>query len=113
MDQEFFVKLNTIKKVIEHLYELDLIGVMLYDEERIYGLAIGSIIGTMAYEHVEMALLDEIGAYQEILLCFSRVVCAKARYINRECDNGNKAIKDSNESYNPIKLESYYSTYRL
>lgn len=113
MDQAFYVKLNTIKKVIEHLYELDLIGIMLYDEERIYGLALGSVIGTVAYEHIEMALSDVPGAYQEILLCFARLVSVRARYINRECDNGSKAIKESNESYCPIKLERYYSTYRL
>ena len=113
VDLMYYAKLNVIKKLIEHLYELDLIGVMLYDEERIYGLAIGSVVGTVAYEHIEMALLDEPGVYEQILICFSRVMCVNARYINRECDNGILEIKKAYESFNPISLEKTYSTYRL
>ena len=96
--------------MIEYLYELNIIGIMLEDGEHIYGIALGSIYGNVAYEHIELALNDCKGAYQEVLQCFARVVSLRCRYINREEDLGIEALRESKLSYNPIKLEKFYST---
>lgn len=110
LDESYYIQLNVIKRLIEYLYELDIVGVMLEDGNKIYGIALGSILGNMAYEHIELALMDYKGAYQEILQCFARIVSLKCRYINREEDLGIDALRESKLSYNPIKLEKFYTT---
>jgi hypothetical protein len=110
LDESYYIQLNVIKRLIEFLYELNIIGVMLEDGSKIYGIALGSILGNMAYEHIELALMDCKGAYQEVLQCFARIVSLKCRYINREEDLGIEALRESKLSYNPIKLEKFYTT---
>jgi hypothetical protein len=110
LDDSYYLQLNVIKKLIEYLYELNIIGVMLEDGQKIYGIALGSVLGNMAYEHIELALVDYKGAYQEVLQCFARIVSLKCRYINREEDMGIEALRESKLSYNPIKLEKFYTT---
>lgn len=110
LDDAYYIQLQVIKKMIEYLYELNIVGVMLEDGEKIYGIALGSVVGNMAYEHIELALSECKGAYQEVLQCFARVVGLKCRYINREEDLGIEALRESKLSYNPIKLEKFYTT---
>ena len=110
LDESYYIQLSVIKKILEYLYELNIVGVILEDGNEIYGLALGSIYGNMAYEHIELALGEVKGAYQEVLQCFSRIVSLKCRYINREEDMGIESLRESKLSYNPIKLEKFYTT---
>ena len=50
---------------MEHLYEFDLIGIMLMDEEKIYGVAIGSIYDNVAFLHLNLSLHDINGLKEE------------------------------------------------
>lgn len=112
-DLSFFSKLNSIKKLIEHLYEFDLLGIMLQDEEKIYGLAIGSIYDNVAFLHLNLSLNDEIGAKEELLIGFCKTSCTKAKFINLEDHNNNSEKKKEFEGLKPFSIEKFYSTFRI
>ena len=108
-----YQRLNMLKKCMEHLYELDLVGVLLLDSEYIYGLAIGSVINSMAYLHCAITLKGDAGAYENLISAFSAAVSNRARYINLEEDYGNKEVKERLEGYKPYKRECLYSSFHL
>lgn len=109
----YYAKLNSIKKLIDHLYEFDLTGIMLVVDDKICGLAIGSIYGNMAYLHLNICLNDPIGSNDILLSSFAKIAILKARYINLEEDLNIEELKKELLEYNPTKLEKFYSTFRL
>ncbi len=112
-DLSFYSKLNSIKKLIEHLYEFDLIGIMLMDEEKIYGVAIGSVYDNVSFLHLNLTLQDVAGAYEELLMCFSKVALTKSKFLNLEEEvNDINKIKEL-EDVKPFSVERFYSTFRL
>ncbi len=112
-DNMYYAKLNSIRKLMEHLYEYDLVGIMLMEDNQIYGVAIGSIIGNMAYLHLNLYLDEPIGSKEELLMCFAKEAFRRARYLNLEEDLNIECIKNELLSYSPLKLEKFYSTFRL
>ena len=78
----FYKQLNMIKKCMDHLYELDLFGIILMDEKKVYGVAIASLIGNVATLHVNLSLDSIPGAAEELMQCFARTTSLKARYIS-------------------------------
>lgn len=110
-DINFYNKLNMIKRCIEHLYELDLIGIMLKDEERIYGVAIGSVMNNLCNLHLCIALPSISGAYESLVSAFSKNVSTQTRYISLEEVSGDKDDKKNKKSYKPFKIEKFYSTF--
>ncbi|MBQ3253740.1 MAG: DUF2156 domain-containing protein [Acholeplasmatales bacterium] len=112
-DTSFYSKLNMIKKCIDHLYELDLLGIILRDEEKVYGVAIGSFIGNMSCLHVNLALPDVLGAQEELVSCFAKTASTVTRFINLEEDLGVKEVKAAKERYKPFKKESFYANFSL
>lgn len=105
LNKEFYDKLNSIKKMMEHLYEFDFLGIVLYDEENIYGIAIGSLINNITFLHLCIALDSTEGALEELLICICKSASAKTRYINLG--------KLELENIKKFKVEKSYSTYRL
>ena len=101
-----------IKSLIEQLYEFDLIGLLLCDEEHIFGIAIGSIIQNMSFLHLLLALPSEEGAEEEMLSCFCKRAFLQARYLNIE-EIEMKDTKNKLSEYKPLAIEPAYSTFRL
>lgn len=112
-DNMYYAKLNSIKRLMEHLYEYELLGIMLCEEEKIYGVIVGSIIGNMAYVHLNLTLDEPVGSKEELLICFAKVALLKARFLNLEEDLEIEAMKKELMEYKPLKLEKFYSTFRL
>ena len=52
---------------MEHMYELDLIGIILMNDEKIFGYAIGSIFGNTAYIY-QLISVDTDGAKEMLLV---------------------------------------------
>lgn len=109
----YFAGLNSVKHLIEHLYEFDLLSVMLCEEEKIYGIAIASCMDNMVYTHLYMALPDIVGAREFLLLCLSKEAMRYARYLNLEEDRHFPEIRTFLMNCKPLKLERFYSTFRL
>ena len=107
----FYTRLNMVKKCMEHLYELDIFGIIMQNEEKIYGLALGSIFKNTAYLHMVINY-DNVDGLNEILTStFAQAVSGKARYVNIE-ENINR--KETGKStVKPIKIEGFYSTFQL
>lgn len=98
---------------MDHLYELDLFGIILMDEAKPYGFCIASLVGNIATLHVHVALKNVVGSYEELIQCFARTSMLKARYISFEDDGGNLDKRKKNLSYKPLKLEKYFGTFNL
>ncbi len=110
---EFIEMLNVIKQLMDHLYEFEFHSIILYDENRIYGISIASIIDNMAYIHLHLALENEPGAYELLTMCMAKELAINVRYINFEEDLGKKELKERFEELKPLAKESFYATFRL
>ena len=110
---EFIEKLNVIKQLIDHLYEFEFKSIILYDENKIYGISIASVIDNMAYIHMTLALENEVGSYEMLLMCMAKELAIHARYINLEEDLLKEDIKKRYEDLKPLKKEFFYRTFRL
>lgn len=109
----FYRQLNMIKKCMDHLYELDLFGVLLLDEKQVYGFTIASIVGNVATIHINLSLNEVLGAYEELVECFARTAMLKARYISFEDDMGDLEARKLKQSFKPLKIEKYFATFNL
>ena len=107
----FYPKLNLIKKCFEHLYELDLIGMILMTEEKIYGFIIGSLMDNCVYIHVKMALKD-FGANEELISSFAKYAQAKAKYIAIDCTD-NPDEEKMYEGLFPIRIENFNGSFNI
>lgn len=112
-DVSFFARLNMIKKSIEHLYELDLISLVLKDEERIYGFAVGSEMDNVVSLHLLIADSEVPGAKEELISSFAKLASTKAKYLNLEETLGIKEDIELKESYFPLEREKFYATFKL
>jgi len=110
---EFIEILNMIKQLIDHLYEFDFHSVILYDENKIYGISIASIIDNMAFIHLHLALENEQGAYELLTMCMAKELTTNVRYINFEEDLGKNKLKEKFNEFNPLAKEPFYATFRL
>ena len=107
---DIYTRLNMIKKAMEHLYELSLVGIVLINDSGIMGFMLGSIINNVCYSHAIMAL-DIEGCELALIQAFTMLISRSARYISLECDNGNKEVRERFLNLKPLKLEKYYQTF--
>lgn len=105
----YFSKLNMIKKCIDHLYEFDMLAILVKNEEKVFGLAIGSQMNNTICLHTIITLPDIVGAYEVTLSCFAKLSYTMTRYLNLEECYNDKNVED----IKPYKIEKYYSSYRL
>lgn len=108
-DASYFQKLNAIKMMMDHLYEFDLNGIMLMDEERIYGIAIGSVMDNVSFLHLNLALNNYPGAFEELIICYSKNALLRTRYLNISDELNLISIL----GVKPVKKEGFYATFRL
>lgn len=109
LDLNYYTKLNAIKQMMDHLYEFDMNGIMLRDEEKIYGVAIGTIQDNVSFLHLDLALGSIVGAYEELIICFCKNSLINSRYLCME----NELDETSNLGVKPIKKEKIYATFRI
>ncbi len=84
---------------------MNLVGGVLYQNERIVGVTIGEKINSNTLVvHVEKASGSINGAYPTICNEFAKANAANLKYINREEDLGIEGLRKSKRSYNPCFL---------
>lgn len=104
LDSNYFKMLNALKIIMNHLYEFDLLGIILCDEENIYGVAFGSFMNNTAY--LELIFTNsEIGCFEECLIAYLNEALLKAKYLNTNFDMFKK--------YMPIEIAHCYSTINI
>ena len=105
----FYKHLNILKKLMDHLYEFDLYGIMLVEDGKVIGVAIGSIYDNIAQIHFTVSILN---SYEMLLSSFSKYVLTRARFISLEEDLNDENIKNKLLEFHPCKIEKHYSTYK-
>lgn len=112
-DMKYFENLNALKNMMEHLYEFDLLAVLLMEEERIYGIAIGSTMLNAVHLHIGIALREPLGALDELYAGFAKAALRSARYL---CVEENMGIEESRimlKKEKRLPTPVFYSTFRL
>lgn len=107
-DIYFYPTLNMIKKIFEHLYELDFTCVIILDElGKIYGISLYHINNNVGFIHLIMTLNID-GLYEMILSSTSKLISKYAKFINLESHLGNIDKERLYDSLHPLKIEKYY-----
>ncbi len=108
-DKMFAAETKLIKRALDHFFEMDQTGGLLFVNGKPVAMTIGETIGTTLYVHVEKALRDYDGAYEAInYLYANRFAVEDVKYINREEDMGDEGLRQAKMSYNPIKMINKY-----
>ena len=110
-DNNYFAELNMIKKCFEHLYELDLLGMILMNEENVFGFVIGSVVDNCTYIHARMSV-KIFGAQDELMAAFARYASAKAKYIAIDCKKNTEEEKIC-ESLYPMRIENFNGSFSI
>lgn len=110
LDSEYYQILNMLKLSMEHMYELDLIGIILMDDTTIYGYAIGGLFGNTAYIY-QLISLDTDGIKETLVSSFAKTCGIASRYLELDYNHGDSIDDKLKESLNPISVEKYYATY--
>lgn len=104
---------DAIFRGFELFSELGLEGGVLYAEGRIIGFTIGEKISSDTFcVHFEKAFTDIDGAYPMVCREMSKLIMSKhpeIRYVNREDDMGNPALRKSKLSYKPEFILTKYT----
>lgn len=99
---------DAIVRGFESFDELGLEGGMLIADGRLAGFTVGEVINSDTFcTHFEKAYTDIDGAYTMLCREMARMVMAKhpdVRYVNREDDMGNPALRTSKLSYKPEEI---------
>ncbi|MCR5112468.1 MAG: hypothetical protein K6A63_00870 [Acholeplasmatales bacterium] len=111
-DFNFFPKLNALKKCMEHLYELDLIGVTLQDENEVYGFAIGSIMDNAFYIHLTFAREDVPGAKATLISGITKYAGAVTRFVSIPAPSDD-FTRDFYEKAGVQRMEKYNATFQI
>lgn len=111
----YFKRLNMIKTALEHFYEFDLKGYILYEEKdeliEVIGFCFGSVFQNQVDLHEIMA--KDLDSYYVLLSTFSKSCLQYAKYINFENDLGIKSLKEEKERLYPIRIENYFATFNI
>lgn len=100
------------KKVLEAIENNDaynFVGGILTIDDSIVGFTLNEIKGSTLFTHIEKADRRISGAYQMLVkLAASFFATGSVEYINREEDMGDLGLRQSKESYHPIKRLKKY-----
>ena len=102
---DFHMEKAAIRKAMNHLQELDMEGLALYDEDKLLAVTMGSRLSKTTFDiHFEKALDRNDGAYGAINREFARYLRKKypeLLWLNREDDMGLEGLRKAKLSYNP------------
>lgn len=102
-------ELKGISDFLQHMEELNLLGMGVYVEDKLIAFTIGERLNSeTAVIHIEKADTSYKGIYAFINKSFLENYLNDMTYVNREEDLGNEGLRKAKLSYNPIKLEKKY-----
>lgn len=98
-----------IEKALRYFTELNLMGGVLYVEDKLEAFT----IGTKTYDNLIDVLFEKAnaeinGTYPMINQQFALNNFASATYVNREEDMGIEGLRSAKKSYNPVQLTAKY-----
>ena len=100
---------GAIVRVLDHFFELGLVGGLLRDGDKPLAFCYGSRLNDdVLCTHVEKAYHDVNGAYAIINREFARMYGRDVTYINREDDLGEEGLRKAKLSYRPAMLAKKY-----
>ena len=106
--RDYHLEKQALKRAFTHMEQLDLEGLILWENDRILAMAMGSFLTEDTFDiHFEKALEDVDGAYAAINQGFAAHLMAKypqLHYLNREDDLGIPGLRKAKLSYNPDHL---------
>ncbi len=85
----------------------EMIGIVIRYSGKIIGYTYGEAIGEMFFDHVEKGDISYPGVYQALASSLARMVHSRfpdVKFINREDDAGNEALRKSKLSYHPVAM---------
>jgi len=107
-DSDFHMEKAAISKAFHYYHELDMEGLLLWGEDRLLGITLGSPLSSDTFDiHFEKAFSDVQGAYAVINQEFARYLKEKYPqicYLDREEDMGIEGLRKSKLSYHPHHL---------
>lgn len=96
---------ESVREILDHYEEYGFSGGMITENGKVFGFALGEIMGDTLYIHVEKARREENGAYQTIDSEFIRRFAHHGvKYVNREDDSGDEGLRKSKLAYHPVAL---------
>ncbi len=102
---DYHMEHAALKKALDHCRDLDMVGLVLLDGDRVLAFTLGSPLGEDTLDvHFEKALPQPEEAYAVINCEFARFVRRtrpEILYLNREDDLGIPGLRRAKESYGP------------
>lgn len=113
--QLFETENRAAMRVLENFNQLCLLGAYISVDNNIVSFAVGEVVGSVLFVHIEKANTAYHGSYPMIVKAFAnKFATADVRYINREDDADDEGLRTSKMSYHPIELlTKYYCTVKL
>ena len=103
--EEMTVELNGIKKILENIELLNILGGAIRVNGEIVAFSLASKINEETVNiHIEKALPEFRGAYPVINQEFAKILSKEFKYINREDDIGIEGLRKAKLSYKPTIL---------
>lgn len=95
----------TTLELLNHYFELDLIGAVIKINNKIVAITVASKLNdNTALIHIEKAFREYKGIYQTINQMFCKNMLYNFDYINREQDLCDEGLRKAKLSYNPYKI---------
>jgi len=111
-ESDFLMEQVALNKAFRHYKDLELDGLVLFDDEKVLGFTIGSRLSHDTFDiHFEKAWGDINGAYAIINYEFARYLRNKypdVRFLNREDDEGIEGLRIAKERYFPHHMMEKY-----
>lgn len=101
----FHEDLSKTFEVLDNFKTYDMLGGILYVDQKIVGFSLGEIVGDTLFTHIEKADRDYLGCYQMLVAQFAQKFASETvAFINREDDAGDLGLRNSKLTYHPIAL---------
>lgn len=108
-DKILYYELSAIKDIINHMEELEIVGIAVYVDDKVVGFSIGqSMDNNLAIIHIEKADISYEGIYSFINKVFLEKYFNNIKIINREQDMGIEGLRKAKMSYYPFELEKKF-----
>ncbi len=96
---------KAIKDILMQIEKLDFIGFIVKHKGKVIGYSIGEKLNNSTIIcHVEKGDTEYFGLYQALTHIFAENYASDFEYVNREQDLGVPGLRQSKESYQPIKF---------
>ena len=104
-------EIERTRRALSRMEAIDLLGVVLWVEDRLVGFSAGTRVCDTLYVNFEKADTAYHGVYQKLVQCFAQMFTDETvRFINREEDCGNEGLRKSKLAYHPTALLNKYAS---